>query len=281
MSGRSAALALALVGATMALVVVPALALTIPGTKGNDVLRGTAKGDKIDGRAGNDRIVGRGGNDTLTGGPGKDTLDGGPGNDKLLVRDGARDTATCGAGRDTVTADAADVVRASCESVLRPTPKQPEPKQPAPPLGETPQTAVPRGQTGSIGNGWTMRITEVTPSATEQILAADETNEPPADGHQYFMIAVSATYRGTGSSRLDTATTFHGVGASGYEYSSFSEPCGLLPEPELELSDPEVDPGDTVSGNASCWEVESADASSLVLFHEDPETGARTWFALR
>ena len=265
----------------MALVVVPALALTIPGTKGSDVLRGTAKGDKIDGRAGNDRIVGRGGNDTLTGGPGKDTLDGGPGNDKLRGRDGARDTATCGAGRDTVTADAADVVRASCESVLRPTPKQPEPKQPTPPLGETPQTAVPRGQTGSIGNGWTMRITEVTPSATEQILAADETNEPPADGHQYFMIAVSATYRGTGSSRLDTATTFHGVGASGYEYSSFSEPCGLLPEPELELSDPEVDPGDTVSGNASCWEVESADASSLVLFHEDPETGARTWFALR
>jgi len=50
---------------------IPALALNIVGTNGNDTLSGTQRADRINGRAGNDRILGLGGNDVLTGGPGR------------------------------------------------------------------------------------------------------------------------------------------------------------------------------------------------------------------
>lgn len=116
------------------LFVVPALALNIVGTNGNDVLRGTGRADRVNGRGGDDRILGLAGNDTLTGGLGRDYVDGGAGSDRLLLRDGARDTAVCGAGRDSVTADQSDVVRANCETVLRPTPPTPPTPPPLPPL---------------------------------------------------------------------------------------------------------------------------------------------------
>jgi RTX calcium-binding nonapeptide repeat (4 copies) len=112
--------------AVLAAIVVslPALALDVTGTNGDDSLRGTAKADKINGRAGNDRIVGLRGNDTLIGGRGRDVLYGGPGDDRLLIRDGAKDSADCGSGRDTVIADK-DFVRGNCETVLRPFPNVP------------------------------------------------------------------------------------------------------------------------------------------------------------
>jgi Ca2+-binding RTX toxin-like protein len=102
------------------LIAVPALARNVVGTKANDTLRGTPDADRINGRGGNDRILGLTGDDTLTGGPGHDYLDGGRGNDRLLIQDRTLDVATCGAGRDRVTADATDVVRANCETVVRP-----------------------------------------------------------------------------------------------------------------------------------------------------------------
>jgi hypothetical protein len=113
-----------------------ALALTINGTNGPDVLRGSSGADTIRGKGGNDRLYGLGGNDLLDGGSGRDLLVGGAGNDRIRVRDGARDVAQCGGGRDVVTADALDRAGRDCESVLRPpgaTPPTPPPPPPAPP----------------------------------------------------------------------------------------------------------------------------------------------------
>jgi len=83
----------------------PALAGTIMGTSGNDVMRGSAQADKLYGKAGNDRLDGRAGNDRLDGGPGNDVLVGGAGKDVIQ----------CGAGRDAATVALGDTVAADCE----------------------------------------------------------------------------------------------------------------------------------------------------------------------
>jgi hypothetical protein len=128
-------------------------------------------------------------------------------------------------------------------------------------------------------------VTAVYPDATAQVLAANQFNDPPAPGRQFFMIAVSAIYSGSGSSRLDSGFAMRAVGASQVAYTAFDldNNCGVLPDPNLDLSDPEVFTGGMVSGNAACWSVLSSDANSLVMFYDDalasPER--RTWFALR
>jgi Ca2+-binding RTX toxin-like protein len=72
-------------------------------------------GDRLDGGAGND----------LTDLRGIATLSGGAGDDRLDARDALRsdrrrrDVARCGTGRDVALVDAADVVAADCERVVR------------------------------------------------------------------------------------------------------------------------------------------------------------------
>lgn len=93
-----------------------ALASSVRGTDGPDVLNGSADADRLFGLAGNDAInAGAGndlldgglGNDTLAGGAGQDTLIGGPGDDIYLVDD-ERDQVVevAGQGLDTVESEA-------------------------------------------------------------------------------------------------------------------------------------------------------------------------------
>lgn len=103
------------------------------GHGGNDKLEGGYGTEQIDGGAGADAINGGYGHDTIVGGPGQDVIngDGGSycsyygscnvpfGNDVIDARDGEVDQVECGVGEDTVTADAVDVVAASCEKVDR------------------------------------------------------------------------------------------------------------------------------------------------------------------
>jgi hypothetical protein len=119
----------------------------------------------------------------------------------------------------------------------------------------------------------------VYPNATAAILAANQFNDPPPAGSQFFMVAVSATYSGSGSSHLDPTSRFRAVGASNVAHTMFEDHnCGVMPSPNLELDNPQVFSGGTISGNAGCWTVTTADASSLVMFvHTDTDV----WFALR
>jgi Ca2+-binding RTX toxin-like protein len=100
---------------------------TLTGLGGNDRIDGGDGDDRVDGGAGNDLLRGgRGsdivdggdGNDRLFGGGGKDLLMGGAGNDRFTVRDGKRDRVDCGSGTDLVSADKRDVLR-HCERVRR------------------------------------------------------------------------------------------------------------------------------------------------------------------
>lgn len=77
-----------------------ALANTLTGGSGNDVLYGMDGNDTLNGGAGNDTLEGGDGADILKGGAGNDNLTGGAGNDRLEGGQGA-DIMTGGAGDDT------------------------------------------------------------------------------------------------------------------------------------------------------------------------------------
>jgi hypothetical protein len=154
--------------------------------------------------------------------------------------------------------------------------------KPVPGDGRT--NPVPLGKPGSIGNGWVVTITEVTPDASDTILASDDFNVPPAAGKQFFMVAVRAVYNGPDSSNLDSESAFKAVGASNVAYTSFKDDCGTLPDPNLALDDPETFSGGVISGNAVCWQVRSSEVSSLVMYAKTPlsdGTFKTVWFALR
>jgi len=126
-----------------------------------------------------------------------------------------------------------------------------------------------------------VKVTNVYPNATAMVLAANQFNDPPAAGHQYFMIAAQGTYSGSGSSHLDSGFAMRAVGASNVAYTTFQESCGVLPEPNLKSTDPETFTGGTVAGNAACWSVLSSDASSLVMFFRPLLSDNETWFAVK
>jgi hypothetical protein len=96
------------------------------------------------------------------------------------------------------------------------------------------------------------------------------------------MVAVSGTWNGKGSSHLDSGFALRAVGASNVAYTTFdSHNCGVLPDPNLDLDDPQVFTGGTVSGNGACWAVRSSDVSSLVMFSSPFLVNKEVFFALR
>ena len=127
-----------------------AVAASLEGTDGRDVIDGTGQADDVSGMAGDDTLNGRDGNDTVGGGDGddevsggegadrtygdagddylidapdndRDLLYGGSGRDNVQVRDfpAVRDVVYCGSGRDTAYVDKKDVVH-GCEIVRLP-----------------------------------------------------------------------------------------------------------------------------------------------------------------
>ncbi len=157
----------------------------------------------------------------------------------------------------------------------------PTPTPPAVPPGSDRAHPIALGQPGDIGNGWTVTITGVSFDAWSALAAANMFNSPPAAGLQDVMISVSATYSGAGSAHLDPDFIFRSVGASNVSYTAFGNDCGVLPDPDLKLQDPEVFTGGTVSGNAACWQVAIGDVSSLEMFTEPFLSQTQVWFALR
>jgi len=241
---RLSYLSLAAVALLATVLVATASAKTIRGTTKAEVLRGTASADKIYGGAGNDKLYGLAGNDYFYPGAGIDVI-------------------YCGAGIDHVLADVKGKVAKDCEIVIRPRIEIP----PQPTQGSR-TNPVPLGQEVALGDGWRLKVESVTPNATAQVLDANDSNDPPIAGWQYFIARVTATYASPGSDRFEAAYRLRTVGAAAVSYSGFENSCGEVPD---ELSEAELFTGGTITGNV-CWAIPSSDAASLVLYDDPVQT---------
>lgn len=148
------------------------------------------------------------------------------------------------------------------------------------PIGVSRSSPAPIGTTVVVGN-WEIVVESVTPDATSEVLAANQFNDPPQDGHQFFIATISATYFGgeEESSSFSFDVSLQALGSSAVAYREHEHRCGVIPD-ELDAYR-EVFEGGTVSGNI-CWQIESGDASELVMFAEEMFSfdNGRWWFAL-
>ena len=140
-------------------------------------------------------------------------------------------------------------------------------------VGTSRHNPIPLGEQARIGD-WILRITSVTPDATDLVLREARVNEPPEIGYQYFLVTLEAEYVGEGSVRFyDTSIyrSFNAVGDRGVAYGSpRNRPayCGLLPDGIYYKS--EVFSGGIMEGT-TCFSIQSTDAYSMVMFVDSPD----------
>jgi hypothetical protein len=116
-----------------------------------------------------------------------------------------------------------------------------------PALG-TRDNPLPLGTTIEMGD-WTLSVTDVASDATDEVMAVNEFNDPPADGRQFVMFTVEATYDGaeSGTAWLDFDWAIVGSSGNTFGESSMDDYCGVIPSPLDETG--ETFPGGAVSGN--------------------------------
>jgi hypothetical protein len=127
--------------------------------------------------------------------------------------------------------------------------------------GTSPDAPLPAGTAVEIVD-WTVTATG-TLDATEEILAAGDYNEAPADGSQQSLVTLEGVYNGTGSGSLWTDASF-GIWADGTFYNSLD--CMNTVENDL-MDTPDVSGGSTATG-AACVEVPTG-AESYLIYIED------------
>ncbi len=123
---------------------------------------------------------------------------------------------------------------------------------------------LPLGETVTVAD-WNIAVTGVIEDATAVVLGENTFNEPPADGRQFFIVAIEATYDGAASDMLFASTLFNVVGSRAVSYTG-ADSCGVVPN-ELDAFS-EVFPGGTVAGNL-CWSVHSDDVDGLVFYLQE------------
>ena len=112
--------------------------------------------------------------------------------------------------------------------------------------------------------GWKVRVNSSVPNGTAQVLAANEFNDKPKAGRQFFMINVTVSYTGKGSSQPLTGLTMKAVGHSDVAYD-YQDDCGVLPNA---LDDTKtLFSGGRLTGNI-CFSVKKSDVPSLLLYVE-------------
>jgi hypothetical protein len=125
---------------------------------------------------------------------------------------------------------------------------------------------IPKNTVAAVpdSKGWKLRVNGTTPNATAAVLRQNMFNERPAAGRQFFMINVTASYVGKGSSEAYEGMTLDALGRSNVAYD-FSDDCGVIPG-DLETFK-KVFSGGSLTGNI-CFSVRHTDAASLLLLAE-------------
>lgn len=144
--------------------------------------------------------------------------------------------------------------------------------------GETRTSPLGIGRIGGVGD-YEISVIDVTPNANDIVASENQFNEVPAPGNQYFMARVSATYIGDGSGNPAFELDYQTVGASSSSYTPFNNTCGVVPDDLSSVT--EQFRGGSAEFNV-CWEIESPDADSLVMYVESylDFNGDPVWFSL-
>jgi hypothetical protein len=170
----------------------------------------------------------------------------------------------------TVTMNAPKVITATFAKVPPTRPPPPPPPPPPPAVGSR-SNPLPLGQPLDVlegsGEHWTLRFISTQPDATAAVLAANQFNDPPAPGNQFFLASVEAHYVSGVAARNPTIVAWDlmTVGPANVVYSVFgsSSRCGVVPDDLLFKGD--LLPGGSMVGNI-CWQVPSSEAGSLIAF---------------
>jgi hypothetical protein len=127
--------------------------------------------------------------------------------------------------------------------------------------GTDPALPLAAGTVVATGS-WQVTFSNIVPDATDAVVAENEFNTPPPEGHQYFMFQIDATFEGEGS-RFAWDDLVFGVYLDNALHTEY---CGIVPD-DL-LSAPEVYAGGAVAGNV-CVTVPSDGVENAVLSVEE------------
>ena len=83
--------------------------------------------------------------------------------------------------------------------------------------GPSAPTAASIGEEVELGD-WRVSVTEFVPNATDQVLAANDFNEPPAEGNVYALVRLRGTYLGDDEGFLDSSLLISVLGSDQRRY---------------------------------------------------------------
>ena len=134
----------------------------------------------------------------------------------------------------------------------------------------------PLGTTVQLVDSWEMTVLSSDSDANQEVENENQFNDPPAAGHQFYIVRIRATYRGQGSSRFDGGYRVRALGQSGVTYSHFENSCGVVPD-SIYDHDSETFEGGSFEANL-CYEVRTEDANGLKVFDVEQERPSRPYF---
>ncbi|MGC4108253.1 MAG: VWA domain-containing protein [Thermomicrobiales bacterium] len=167
------------------------------------------------------------------------------------------------------------------QTVVTPTPRVAKTKTPSTSAaGDTKSSRtqpIPVGGAGQVGN-YSITVLDVTRDATEQVMATNPYNELTSPDNQMFLARVRIKYIGSGSGTPLSDLQFNSVGTLGVSYTLWGNQCGVYDESVLMVSELFAD--GEVEANV-CWQIDSTDAESLLMYVETNSYPAETsWFSL-
>ena len=125
---------------------------------------------------------------------------------------------------------------------------------------------------------WAVVVSDTKPNANEAVRAANQFNDPPEPGNQFYMVYMEAKYLGPESASFFSDFSLKTVGQSAVVFTTFGNSCGVIDD-ELPVFT-ELFTGGAIKG-WECWQIPTSDADSLQLLLDENFGDTRVWFALR
>lgn len=124
---------------------------------------------------------------------------------------------------------------------------------------------------------WTVTVNEVKLDATQDVLEGYEFNEAPAEGNEYILVNITATYDGIDENGAIPLSTVEYVTKAGNTINTY-DTFVIAPEPFDQVST--LYPGASTTGNL-VFEVPSKGASKGVLAVQPDMLGDKAFVALK